>query len=103
MRSAEAAYKRALQANADCGPAYYNLGLLYLDTDPFPGLADNLQRLSASKAYFEQYKNKPSFDLKLYESRIKDVDKAIKRAQKKSKSAATPAPAPAPAPGTAKP
>ncbi len=93
VRTAEAAYKRALQANGDYGPAYYNLGLLYLDTDPFPGVADTVQRLNAAKAYFEQYKNKPSFDLKLYESRIKDVDKAIKRAQKKKKGS-TPAPAP---------
>jgi len=90
VRTAEAAYKRALQANGDYGPAYYNLGLLYLDTDPFPGLPDTLQRLGAAKAYFEQYKNKPGFDLKLYESRVKDADKAIKRAQKKQKPAKTP-------------
>jgi len=85
VRTAEAAYKRALQANSSYGPAYYNLGLLYLDTDPFPGVTDTLQRLDAAKKYFEQYKNMPSFDLKLYESRTKDVDKAIKRAQKKAK------------------
>jgi tetratricopeptide (TPR) repeat protein len=85
VRSAEAAYKRALQVNSSYGPAYYNLGLLYLDTDPFPGVADTMQRLNAAKAYFDQYKNMPGFDMKLYDSRLKDVDKAIKREQKKQK------------------
>jgi len=85
VRSAEAAYKRALSANSNYGPAYYNLGLLYLDTEPYPGVADNLVRLQTAKGYFDQYKNMPGVDIKLYESRTKDVDKAIKRAQKKKK------------------
>ena len=37
VRNAETTYKRALSASAAYGPAYYNLGLLYLDTDPVPG------------------------------------------------------------------
>lgn len=87
VRTAEAAYKRALQANSNYGPAYYNLGLLYLDNDPFPGVADPMQRLNAAKAYFDQYKNMPGVDIKLYDSRMKDVDKAIKRVQKQQKKA----------------
>jgi tetratricopeptide (TPR) repeat protein len=82
VRRAEAAYKRALQASPSYGPAYYNLGLLYLDNDPFPGLADNLLRLSTSKSYFDQYKNMQGVDMKLYDERMKDVTKAIKRAEK---------------------
>jgi tetratricopeptide (TPR) repeat protein len=85
VRTAEAAYKRALQANASYGHAYYNLGLLYLDTDPFPGLADTMLRLNAAKSFFDQYKNMPGVDINLYQSRTKDVDKAIKRAQKQLK------------------
>jgi tetratricopeptide (TPR) repeat protein len=85
VRTAEASYKRALQVSSNYGPAYYNLGLLYLDTDPFPGVADPVQRLNAAKSYFDQYKNMPGFELTLYNSRMKDVDKAIKRAQKKAK------------------
>ncbi len=85
VRNAEAAYKRALQASSNYGPAYYNLGLLYLDTDPFPGVADPLTRLNTAKGYFDQYKNMPGFDLKLWETRNKDVEKAIKRAQKAQK------------------
>lgn len=92
VRRAEAAYKRALQANPSYGPAYYNLGLLYLDNDPFPGLPDTLLRLNTAKGYFDQYKNMPSLDMKLYDDRMKDVTKAIKRAEKllkKSKGSST--------------
>jgi len=85
VRAAEGAYKRAMKANASYGPAYYNLGLLYLDTDPYPGIADPLQRLNAAKAFFEQYKNMPGVDIKLFDARMKDVDKAIKRVQKQLK------------------
>jgi len=88
VRRAEAAYKRALQANSGYGPAYYNLGLLYLDNDPFPGLADTLLRLNTSKSYFDQYKNMPNVDMKLYDDRMKDVSKAIKRAEKQKKAKA---------------
>jgi tetratricopeptide (TPR) repeat protein len=95
VRRAEAAYKRALQASSNYGPAYYNLGLLYLDNDPFPGLADTLLRLNTSKTYFDQYKNMPGVDMKLYDDRMKDVTKAIKRAekqQKRGKASSAPAP-----------
>jgi tetratricopeptide (TPR) repeat protein len=82
VRRAEAAYKRALQSNNGYGPAYYNLGLLYLDNEPFPGLFDNLLRLNTAKTYFDQYKNMSNVDMKLYDDRMKDVSKAIKRAEK---------------------
>lgn len=85
VRNAEGAYTRATQANPNYGPAYYNLGLLYLDTDPYPGIGDAVQRLTTAKQYFERYKNMPGVDMKLFDSRMKDVDKAIKRAQKKTK------------------
>jgi tetratricopeptide (TPR) repeat protein len=104
VRKAEAAYKRALQASSGYGPAYYNLGLLYLDNDPFPGLPDTLLRLNTSKSYFDQYKNMQNVDMKLYDDRMKDVTKAIKRAEKQLKkskggggSTAAPAAAPEPA------
>jgi tetratricopeptide (TPR) repeat protein len=87
---AEATYKKALAANPNFGPGYYNLALLYLDADPFPsggGALDNMQRLNAAKAYLDQYKNMPGVDMKLYDTRAKDVDKAIKREEKKRKKA----------------
>ena len=90
IMQAEAAYKKALQANPNYGPAYYDLALLYLDADPFPsggGNLDNMQRLNAAKQFLDQYKNMPGVDMKLYDTRAKDVDKAIKREQKKQKKA----------------
>ena len=72
----------ALQASSSYGPAYYNLGLLYLDNDPFPGVPDPIARLTTARSFFEQYKNMPGVEIKLYDDRMKDVSKAIKRAEK---------------------
>lgn len=88
IMQAEAAYKRAIASDANYGPAYYNLSLLYLDSDPFPsggGNLDPLQRLNAAKTYMDQYKNMPGVDMKLYDQRNKEIEKAIKRAQKAAK------------------
>lgn len=85
IMASEAFYKRALAANASYGPAYFNLSLLYLDADPFPsggGTLDNLQRLNAAKGFLDQYKNMPGVDIKLYDERMKDVTRAIKREEK---------------------
>lgn len=82
---AEREYKRAEAANPSYGPVYYNLGLLYLDTDPYPGIADPVQRLQMAKSYFDRYKNIAGVDMKLFDARMKDVDKAIKRAEKAKK------------------
>lgn len=90
IMAAEAAYKRALAANANYGPAYFNLALLYLDADPFPsggGALDTLQRLNAAKAFLDQYKNASGVDIKLFDERMKDVTKAISREEKRRKKA----------------
>ena len=79
---------------------------LYLDNDPFPGLSDTLLRLNTAKSYFDQYKNMPGVDMKLYDDRMKDVTKAIKRAEKMLKKgkggSATPATPSTPGPATPK-
>jgi tetratricopeptide (TPR) repeat protein len=85
VRKAEREYKRAEAANRSYGPVYYNLGLLYLDTDPYPGIADPVQRLQIAKQYFDRYKNMAGVDMKLFDSRMKDVAKALKRAEKAKK------------------
>jgi len=82
VRAAEAQYKKALQASSSYGQAYINPGLLYLANDPFPGVADPIARLTTAKSFFEQYKNMPGVEIKLYDDRMKDVSKAIKRAEK---------------------
>jgi tetratricopeptide (TPR) repeat protein len=90
IRQAEATYKRAMMANPSYGPAYYNMGLLYLDADPFPGITDPLTRVNAAKDYFDKYKNMPGVDIKLFDERMKDVTKLIKRIQKQQKKGSSP-------------
>jgi tetratricopeptide (TPR) repeat protein len=88
LSKAEAAYKKAIAADSNYGIAYYNLGLLYLDADPFPtpdGKLDTLVRLNKAKTYFDEYKNRPGVDMALYDERIKNVTKLIKREEKKRK------------------
>ena len=82
---AETAYKRAVDTDRNYGPAYYDLGLLYLDANPFPtggGAMDDLQRLGKAKTYFDQYKDTAGMDHTLYDARSKDVDKLIKKITK---------------------
>jgi tetratricopeptide (TPR) repeat protein len=88
--SSEAAYRRATGANPNYGPAYFNLAMLYLDADPFPsggGTLDTMQRLNAAKDFLDKYKNMPGVDMKLYDERMKDVTKAVKREEKRRKKA----------------
>jgi tetratricopeptide (TPR) repeat protein len=91
LLKAETTYQKAQAADQDHAPAYYNLGLLYLDADPFPtaqGPMDTLTRLRKAKTYFDEYRNLPGVDVKLYEERSKDVIKLIKREEKKRAKAA---------------
>ncbi len=89
LTKSETAYKRATTANKNYGPAYYNLGLLYLDADPMPdgngGSMDTLVRLKQAKTYFDEYKNMPGVDITLYDQRMKDVTRLIKREEKRRK------------------
>ena len=90
ITQAEAAYRKATQANPNYGPAYFNLAMLYLDADPFPsggGTLDTMQRLNAVKDFLDKYKNMPGVDMKLYDERMKDVNKSIKREEKRRKKA----------------
>ena len=91
LLKAEGAFKRAQAADRNYSAAYYNLGLLYLDADPFPGTdgqpVDTLIRLTKAKTYFDEYKNLPGVDMPLYDERTKDVTKLIKREEKKRKKA----------------
>ena len=92
LLKAETAFKQAQAANRNYGAAYYNLGLLYLDADPFPdgngAAVDTLIRLNKARTYFEEYKNLPGVDMSLFDERTKDVTKLIKREEKKRKKAA---------------
>lgn len=88
LRAAENAYKRAVSLDANYAAAYYNLGLLYLDADPYPtdsGPMDTLQRLQRAKTYFDEYRGLPGANLELVDEQTKAVTKAIKREEKKRK------------------
>jgi len=89
LRKAETAYKRAIDRDRNFAPAYYDLGVLYLDGENFPagggGTVDKLVRLNRAKTYFDQYKDMPGADQNLYDERAKDVRKLIKREEKARK------------------
>lgn len=54
LRKAEGEFKTAMTVDPNYAPAYFNLGLLYFDADPYPGL-DKLQRLSMALQYLKEY------------------------------------------------
>lgn len=88
LRESETAFKRAMTHDRSYANIYYNLGLLYLDADPFPGPSgpmDTLQRLGQARTYFEEYGRQRGADRDLMNERIKDVDKLIKREKKRQK------------------
>jgi tetratricopeptide (TPR) repeat protein len=89
LQQAETAYKRALSVDRNYANSYYNLGLLYLDAEVFPGpggaAMDKLKRLERSKTYFDEYKAMSGADIDLVADRVKQVDKLIKRETKRRK------------------
>ena len=54
LRRAEGELKAAVTVDPAYAPAYFNLGLLYFDADPYPGM-DKLQRLSMAMRYLKEY------------------------------------------------
>lgn len=90
LRKAETAYKRALTVDKSYVKVYYNLGLLYLDADSFPGPdgkpMDTLKRLERAKTYFDEYRAMSGADIDLVSDRLKQVEKLMKREQKRRKS-----------------
>jgi tetratricopeptide (TPR) repeat protein len=77
---AEETYRRSISANKNYAQAYYNMGLLYLDADPFPqatGEMDRLQRLKTAKNYLDEYRRLPGADLKLVDETAGVAQKLI--------------------------
>jgi tetratricopeptide (TPR) repeat protein len=54
LRKAETELKASITVDPNYAPAYFNLGLLYFDADPYPGM-DKLQRLSMAMRYLKEY------------------------------------------------
>lgn len=82
---AESTYKRAMGVDRDYAPAYYNIGLLYLDSDPYPsgkGDLDRLKRLKTAKDYFNQYRKLPGAVQKLADDQTEVADKLYAKEEK---------------------
>lgn len=80
--NAELAYKRAISIDKNYGNVYFNLGLLYLDADPFPtpsGDMDTVARLKQAKTYFDEYRRLAGADLKLVDTTAAVAQKLIDR------------------------
>jgi tetratricopeptide (TPR) repeat protein len=79
---AEESYKRAISRDKNYGNAYYNMGLLYLDADPYPvgnGEMDRVKRLKNAKTYFDEYRRLPKSDQKLVDETAAVAQKLIDR------------------------
>ncbi len=88
LLKAETAYKKAIQLDKSYANAYYDLGLLYLDADPFPqgsGNMDMLVRLERAQTYFDEYRKLPGANLELLDERVRVLQKLVKKEQKRRK------------------
>ena len=83
---AEKTYRQAISRDKSYANAYYNLGLLYLDSDPFPTAAgrdlDNLRRLRRAKSYFDEYRRLPGADLERVDDVAATAQKLIAREER---------------------
>ena len=93
LRKAENEFKAAMAQNTTFAPAYFNLALLYLDADPFPGI-ETLPRYQLAMRYLNEYKRlmgptlKPGDPVDEYLAFAqKEHDKEVKRQEKKRKKA----------------
>ena len=86
LRRAEQAYERALSRDSDYAPAYYNLGILYLDADPFPGEdgdLETLERLRRADEYFDNYQRTAGADADRAEEQASAVSDLIEREERR--------------------
>lgn len=85
LLKAEAQYNKAKNLNKNYAAAYYNLGLLYLDADPFPQGKDDMdliKRLQRAKSYFDEYRTMPGADHKLADEQVAVAQKLIDKEQR---------------------
>lgn len=88
---AEKSYQKALSKKQSYKNAHFNLGLLYLDADPFPkgdDSIDTLERLKTARRYFNDYQKLSGSDQKLAEGVIAVTQKLINKEEKLRKKAA---------------
>lgn len=91
LMQAESAYKHAVDMDKNYGPAYYDLGLLYMDASPFPlggQNMDELKRMQQAKTYFDQYRALPGAELDRVDEMLRKISKEIKKEEKRRKNEA---------------
>lgn len=91
LRKAEKELHAAVKQDPGYAPAQYNMGLLYLDADPFPGL-ETIPRLQAAMKYMSDFKQAMGPNLKAGDpvdeymaGAEKSIDRETKRLDKKRK------------------
>ena len=85
LLKAQTAYRRGLAIDKNYANATYNLGLLFLDADPFPDGKDDmdlLKRLRQAKAFFDEYRRLPSADQKLADEQVAVAQKLIDKEER---------------------
>jgi len=90
LMQAESAYKRAVDMNKNYAPAYYDLGLLYMDASPFPlggQNMDELKRMQRAKTYFDEYRGLPGAEINRVDEMLRKISKEIKKEEKRRKKA----------------
>jgi tetratricopeptide (TPR) repeat protein len=89
LRKAENEYRVAMARDPAYQQSYYNMGLLYLDADPFPGM-DTVTRLQNAVRFLGEYKRlagpaSAEFVDKTLEKAEKDLKKEQDRLERKRK------------------
>ena len=85
LLKAEDQYNKSKNINKNYAPAYYNLGLLYLDADPFPQGKDDMdliKRLQKAKNFFNEYRSMPGADNQLADEQVSVAQKLIDKEQR---------------------
>lgn len=85
LLKAQTAYRRGLAIDKNYANATYNLGLLFLDADPFPDGKDDmdlLKRLRQAKAFFDEYRRLPGADQKLADEQVAVAQKLIDKEER---------------------
>jgi tetratricopeptide (TPR) repeat protein len=91
LLKAEQQYNKAKNINKNYANAYYNLGLLYLDADPFPMGKDDMdliKRLQRAKNFFNEYRSMPGADQKLADEQVAVAQKLIDKEERARQKAA---------------
>jgi tetratricopeptide (TPR) repeat protein len=85
LLKAESQYNKSKNINKNYANAYYNLGLLYLDADPFPQGKDDMdliKRLQRAKNFFNEYRSMPGADHKLADEQVAVAQKLIDKEER---------------------